>query len=207
MFCNKCGNQINEGEKFCTQCGEMVPVEKVCPVCNNKLADGVVFCGNCGTKVGNETFNPNNRSSREGNNNHRYGNNNYRQGNNNYRSGNQSYKMVSFYVGEPTVGIAKATGTLTVNPDHLEFKKQLGNALGNAFGLVGMAVAANKAKQNGGNIEIYPYQDIQDAYVGRYAGVMPSVVIMMNDGQVFSFAGTFSKDSADYIVNAIHNNK
>lgn len=188
MFCNKCGTQINEGEKFCTQCGERVPEEKVCPVCNNKLADGVVFCGNCGTKVGNETFNPDNRR-RVDNNRPVY-------------PTNQSYKMISFYHGEPTVGIAKATGTLTVNPDHLEFKKQLGNALGGQFGLVGMAVAAKKATQNG-KFDVFAYQDIQDAYVGRYAGIMPAVVIMMNDGQVYSFNGSFTKESASRIVNTI----
>lgn len=185
MFCNKCGNQINEGEKFCTKCGEMIPQEKVCPVCSNKLADGVVFCGNCGTKVGNDTFIP-----------HR--NDNYHPVN----PTNQSYKMISFYHGEPTVGIAKATGTLTVNTDNLEFKKQLGNALGGQFGLAGMAIAAKKATQNG-KFEIFAYQDIRDAYVGRYAGLLPAVVIMMNDGQVYSFNGTFTKESANRIVNTI----
>lgn len=37
-------------------------------------------------------------------------------------------RLMSWYKGEKKVGIAKATGTLTVYTDRLEFKRQLGNA-------------------------------------------------------------------------------
>lgn len=203
MFCNKCGNQINEGDKFCTKCGTPVSQERLCPKCQCKLPDGAAFCGQCGAKVS-ETpqFTPANSGSSS-----YVQNNSGYQPNPGYHAGfnpqqPQKYSMISKYVGEPTAGIAKATGTLAVYTDHLEYTKTFGSSLGNAFGLVGMAVAAKKANQDG-KVEIYNYQDIQTTYVGKYMAMMPTVVLVMNDGQVFSFCGTFTNQTASNVVNTI----
>ncbi len=195
MFCNKCGNQINEGEKFCTQCGEPViqqVQELICPVCNHKLEDGMIFCSQCGTKVGVSDF-PYTPENNGGN-------------TNDFNGTPKTYRMISKYVGEPSVGISKATGSLLVYQDRLEFNKQLGNALGGVFGIAGLAVAAKKAKTDG-NSDVFYYKDIKEAYVSKYMAVMPAVVIMLNDGQVFSFNGTFTQQSANEVVNIIMNNK
>lgn len=119
----------------------------------------------------------------------------------------QQYKMISKYVGEPTVGIAKASGTLYVYLDRLEYVKTMGSSLGASFGVVGMVIAANKMKKTEGNVDVFYFRDIQNAYVGKYAGLMPAVVLVLNDGQVFSFNGTFNNQKANDIVNTILRNK
>ena len=113
----------------------------------------------------------------------------------------QKYSMISKYIGEPSVGIAKATGPLLVYPDRLEYTKSMGNALGN-LSLVTMAAAAHAAKKDG-KVEVYYYANIKNAYVGKYMGITPTVVIVLNDGQVLSFTGTFTNQSASSIVNTI----
>ena len=218
MLCNNCGNQINEGDKFCTQCGTPVPQERLCPNCQNKLADNAIFCGQCGTKVGEapQTAPANNnpytppvyqQPQQTAYNQAAYSQPAYQ--NNSGAQYNpagpqpQKYYMISKYVGEPTVGIAKSTGTLAVYPDHLEYTKALGNALGNMVGLAGMAIGAAKEKKENGKVEYYGYQDIQTAYVGKYMGINPAVVLVLTDGQVFSFNGTFTSQAASNIVNTI----
>lgn len=119
----------------------------------------------------------------------------------------KKYNMISKYIGEPVAGISPATGTMYVYEDRLEFHKVLGSALGNAFGPLGMAMAAKKEKNSSGKVEVYYFQDIQTAYVGKYMAMMPSVVLVLNDGQVFSFTGTFTNQSAANVVNTILYNK
>ena len=99
--------------------------------------------------------------------------------------------MISWYTGEPKVGIAKATGTLNVYENRLEFVKKLGNSAGGAFGAIGMAVAANKAKKEG-NIDTYHYKDIATVRKGTYGGMMPSIVITLQNGEKHSFVGTIN---------------
>lgn len=113
----------------------------------------------------------------------------------------QKYSMISKYIGEPSVGIAKATGPLLVYPDRLEYTKSMGNALGN-LSLVTM-VAASHAAQKDGKVEVYYYANIKNAYVGKYMGITPTLVIVLNDGQVLTFTGTFTNQSASSIVNTI----
>lgn len=52
--CTKCGAALNEGAKFCLECGEKV-VPKVagtaCVKCGNALPPNAKFCLNCGEKV------------------------------------------------------------------------------------------------------------------------------------------------------------
>lgn len=54
--CTKCGNPINEGEKFCTSCGTPVEVVRVtanrfCRQCGNLLSPGAKFCDVCGKEA------------------------------------------------------------------------------------------------------------------------------------------------------------
>ena len=48
MKCNKCGVNLEEGAKFCPQCGEKVVVRKVCQGCGTELKEGERFCPVCG---------------------------------------------------------------------------------------------------------------------------------------------------------------
>lgn len=212
MFYEQCGNQILNGAKFCTRCGTPVHRERVCPNCQNKLSDSAIFCAQCGMRVdaapqaapvNSNPYTPPVHQQPQQPQQAAYTQQSYQNTQKNTAGFQpQKYSMISKFVGEPTAGIAKATGTMTVYADRLEYSKTFGNALGNAFGLVGMAVSANKAKQDG-KVEIYHYHDIKTAYVGKYMAVMPSVVLLLNDGQVFSFNGTFSNQAANKIVNII----
>ena len=62
-------------------------------------------------------------------------------------------------------------------------------------------------KKEESSVEVFYYRDVQTAYVGKYAALMPAVVLVMNDGQVFSFNGTFTNQSASNITNTILYNK
>ena len=64
MKCIKCGNELQDGQKFCMKCGTPVSVNPqsaaakqaeapiVCPKCGNPLKPGQKFCMKCGTPVG-----------------------------------------------------------------------------------------------------------------------------------------------------------
>lgn len=176
MNCTKCGQSLVEGAKFCPYCGTRVEQQQnsaFCSVCGAKLEPSAKFCPACGVKVGQpakpaEPAEPAVRSTAAA-------------------SGRllTSLKMVSMYEGTPTVGLAKATGPLTIYDDRIEFKKTLGNALGGAFGLVGMAVAKNKVKND--PINIYPVSQIAELRVGKYSGVYNTLVVVMRDGTTVSF--------------------
>lgn len=65
--CNNCGNEIKEGTKFCSKCGnnileqqekrgDEIPSEekqsvKKCSNCGNEIGEGTLFCPKCGSKV------------------------------------------------------------------------------------------------------------------------------------------------------------
>ena len=49
MFCWKCGNEINEGDKFCTKCGTQQ--FKVCTKCQKRISIFDGFCIYCGEKL------------------------------------------------------------------------------------------------------------------------------------------------------------
>ncbi|MDR0322318.1 MAG: zinc ribbon domain-containing protein [Treponema sp.] len=60
-FCDQCGEQLNEGAKFCGKCGAQVgavtpgqntPTASSCNQCGAPLEAGEGFCANCGAKVG-----------------------------------------------------------------------------------------------------------------------------------------------------------
>lgn len=62
-FCNNCGHSLNllkcpncgalvqQGNKFCGECGHPVGGKAVCPKCGNENEPGTKFCGECGTKL------------------------------------------------------------------------------------------------------------------------------------------------------------
>ena len=55
-ICSNCGNQINDGDLFCTECGKPVPQGRVCPHCGVGISDDDVFCINCGKKLDEESI-------------------------------------------------------------------------------------------------------------------------------------------------------
>lgn len=182
MNCTKCGQPLTESAKFCPSCGTRVEQQQssvFCSACGTKLEPSAQFCPACGVRVGSssgstsggttggmlggisrEVVSPSGRLL-------------------------ASLKMVSMYEGTPTVGIAKATGPLSIYDDRIEFKKTMGNALGGAFGLIGMAVAQNKVKND--PINIYPVSQIAELRVGKYGGVYNTLVVVMRDGTTVSF--------------------
>lgn len=50
MFCNKCGNKVEPGQKFCNKCGEKLISN------NTQVSNNGVRCPNCGS--GNIAFTP-----------------------------------------------------------------------------------------------------------------------------------------------------
>ena len=51
LKCNKCGNQLLDGAKFCSECGSPVQVNKFCSNCGNKVTSDSKFCPNCGKSL------------------------------------------------------------------------------------------------------------------------------------------------------------
>ena len=53
MFCNNCGNQLQDGQRFCSKCGkEHAPAEAItCPACGSTVDAGAKFCNHCGAPV------------------------------------------------------------------------------------------------------------------------------------------------------------
>ncbi|WP_294430297.1 right-handed parallel beta-helix repeat-containing protein [uncultured Treponema sp.] len=48
--CSNCGVELEEGQKFCFECGTPVPQSKKCIKCGAELALKMKFCPECGTK-------------------------------------------------------------------------------------------------------------------------------------------------------------
>ena len=51
MQCTKCGSELNQNAKFCSECGEKVIREFKCKSCGNKLLPNTKFCDQCGSSV------------------------------------------------------------------------------------------------------------------------------------------------------------
>ncbi len=49
--CPKCGAQILENSKFCSECGEKLPQNKFCSECGAKVSSTAKFCPECGNKL------------------------------------------------------------------------------------------------------------------------------------------------------------
>ncbi len=171
MNCMNCGQPLAEGVKFCANCGTRVEQQcgAFCSTCGAKLEPSALFCTECGVKVG-QAAKP-------------------------IPSGKliASLKMVSMYEGTPAVGLAKATGSLSVYDDRIEFIKQLGSALGGAFGAVGMALAKNKIKDD--PIDIYPVSQISGLCVGQYCRIYNTLMVTLRDGTTTSFCPALPNSS------------
>ena len=221
MFCKNCGKSLKTSDKFCSWCGIPIIQMRVCPQCQNKLTDNALYCEQCGTKVGRvQQTVPKRDTDFDGTatgyqaNFETFQKSNVQTNMNMYQNFDtqpapafnsqqcQKYRMISKYEGEPTVGIAKSTGTLAVYSDHIEYTKKMGNALGN-ISLITMGAAARAEKKKGGAVELYSYEDIQTARLGKYMGLMSAVVLIFKNGQVISFNGTFTTQSANDIINTI----
>ena len=61
-FCTQCGSRLEEGDKFCSNCGfhlivssendlNVVALIMQCPNCGNSINAGKKFCTRCGTKI------------------------------------------------------------------------------------------------------------------------------------------------------------
>ena len=187
MKCQYCRNEMSEGAKFCSLCGKKVieaepaPARRFCPSCGQEGKPDMLFCEYCGARLTDKArqapapgprpeLKPRPLSS----------------GRFLMEAG-----MMSYYSGEPTVGIAKATGTLKIFDDRVEFHKKMGSSAGAMFGAVGMIIAANKMKQEG-DLDIYRYRDVASVREGRYGGIYHTIVLVMKNGQVHSFAGTLN---------------
>lgn len=48
MKCKECGAELNEGAKFCEECGAAVPQNRLCPDCGTESPSFAKFCFNCG---------------------------------------------------------------------------------------------------------------------------------------------------------------
>lgn len=169
-FCKNCGQSVPDGAKFCGNCGARVQEEQgksFCSACGAQLEAGAQFCPSCGTKVEAGTNSSSVTTSRG--------------------TGTllTTWKMASLYEGEPKVGIAKATGPLSIYDDRLEFKKTMGNALGGAFGLIGMGIAQLQANKD--PVLIYPLGQVAQLRVGKYGGVYNTLVVVMRYGTTVSF--------------------
>lgn len=217
MRCQYCGNEMREGALFCSQCGnravsQAAPVKKICPNCGEEGAPDMLFCEYCGTRLTEKRMPeqpaprpvptpqpvpvpqpvpepvpapqpvpaPRGRFLMELN-------------------------LMSYYKGEPTLGIAKATGTVKIYDDRLEFHKKMGNSVASMFGAVGMLAAAKQAKKDGA-VDVYRYRDMQSAREGRYGGLYHTIVLVMKDGQTHSFAGTLNSGKIQEAVVQIARN-
>ena len=50
MICKNCGCEVDDGMKFCGECGTPIPQTKKCINCGCELPLNMKFCGECGTK-------------------------------------------------------------------------------------------------------------------------------------------------------------
>lgn len=153
MKCSQCNQEIPEASKFCFHCGAMVVpaaeiivknemiVHKLCPNCRAVYDAERVYCDRCGRLLRQRKI-----------------------------EGKELYKiqMASKFEGEPTVGIAKATGDLVIFDDRVEFRRKMGNT---------KKVPA---------VETFNMDEIGCIRVGKYAGTL---VIQLKDQRVFSFRG------------------
>ena len=191
MYCSNCGKQLAEGSRFCIYCGQSLFTEKMrcCPSCGAELKEGAVYCNECGTKIP-EATDTESRNSPGG---FTPGDTAKKMGESSIASMEhtvvpkpgsshqllQEYHMWSFYKGAPTVGVAYATGSIRLYSDRIDLIKKIGNAVGNLFGVIGMAASARKVHND--PIESIYLKNIQKIGTGRYGGVYNTIYIESSD--------------------------
>lgn len=52
ITCPSCGTQLQDGLKFCANCGKQIPENTFCMNCGAKVGAGDVFCQSCGAPTG-----------------------------------------------------------------------------------------------------------------------------------------------------------
>lgn len=52
MFCTKCGAQVPDEMRFCTECGDSLSSTKFCQYCGEVIDAHSAFCPKCGGQVG-----------------------------------------------------------------------------------------------------------------------------------------------------------
>ena len=62
-FCESCGEQVDEDDLYCNNCGAKMPVKVLpgmvlCPHCNKAVKEGIRFCSNCGKPMEEEEKKP-----------------------------------------------------------------------------------------------------------------------------------------------------
>ena len=67
MKCNKCGSEIKENQKFCTNCGAIVPYNINCPNCGSTVSSEDSFCINCGAVLKRNVTSNNNSEQNQSN--------------------------------------------------------------------------------------------------------------------------------------------
>lgn len=93
--------------------------------------------------------------------------------------------MVSWYAGETKLGIAKATGSMTILNDRIEYKKNFGNT---AAALTPYSAIYSLVKNNMDPKEIFWLRDVAAVKESTYGLNIPSIVVTMRSGQVYTFA-------------------
>ena len=51
IMCPKCGKALEDGTRFCDNCGAQIPEAAVCPSCGERIIPGYAFCQKCGAPV------------------------------------------------------------------------------------------------------------------------------------------------------------
>ena len=185
IFCIRCGTRLTPGG---IEEPQPVPMKKVCPQCGREGEPHMAFCQYCGVRLIEKLVpvepepepvpipRPVPKPEPE------------RPAEKSTGRLLKTLKSMSMYRGEPTVGIAKATGELRIYDDHLEYLKKFGNAAAGMFGAVGMIAAASKVKKED-PVEYFWYSTLSEVHEGRYGGVFHTLVVTDHSQQTVSFAG------------------
>ena len=51
MYCTKCGTELSDDAKICSECGAILKETKYCPFCGKELDKDCVICPQCGKQV------------------------------------------------------------------------------------------------------------------------------------------------------------
>ena len=201
-FCPACGAKTKAGANFCGSCGAPLkpaikskrvgkqphqnhsdnidtpytPLDRSkCPNCGTPYKGKETKCSLCGRKVRTMPTLP------------------------------FKMNMISWYTGEKKLGIAQATGTMTIMEDRLEFRRRFGNsaALLTPYTAVYSAAKANKQPK-----DILWMRDIVDAKVGKYGTNLPSLILLMKNGDKHTFVAPIVsqvwKESMEDALDLIH---
>ena len=55
MYCSHCGQQADEGSRFCNHCGRPLWESRLCPNCGREPEKAARFCNHCGQSMPNQS--------------------------------------------------------------------------------------------------------------------------------------------------------